>query len=384
MAFRYSKTKKGTFTWTDDKNYRLVFEKPQVQAFDDYVLLHDEKSILYYYYTVTIYKREQYLTHGKWEVFNTVKTHDFPAVCSLKHIVNYLLHDKDITKGYQSYTFKRHNGEDIYNFSKTLTTGSHILLCDDTYELSKYYDTYSKKFSYDFSMGVRDELVRVSILTTDDIYSLYACVKDFIEYSIDVHNENVKLNSKSYSIADGHLYQYFVDGYSNTICERIKEILTSGDTFQRLTICEGGISAERSTDLYDATILEINRECLKVKGILEGGKVYTTVVTPQELGYTYARSVESYCSYSVEQIVESLLYSLNAPERKDFLTLPVSKLFDKYHYYIIEHYSMYSEQHHFLNALGESICTTEKHKHIIQLLTREIIENVKHSLLERT
>jgi hypothetical protein len=232
-------------------------------------------------------------------------------------------------------------------------------------------------------VGVRDELLKISNLNTDDIYTLYTCVKSFIEYSIAIHNDNVTLHSKSYSIADGHIYQHFVDCYNYTISERIQEIFTSGDTFKRLTICEGGIVAKQSTDLYDVTILSVQEDSLKVTGTLEGGKVSTKVVTPQELGYTYKHPNDSYRSYTTTQIESHLLENFNFPEKLDFLTLPLEKLFEKYHYYIMECYSMYSSEHHFLDDFGSGFLITKEHTEVIHKIVREIITNVKGSLLER-
>lgn len=69
------------------RDIKIVFSEPDIQEGSSVVYINDISEIMYYYYTMTVYK----YTDDKWRKEFAVSTYDFPGILSAKLIIEKLL-----------------------------------------------------------------------------------------------------------------------------------------------------------------------------------------------------------------------------------------------------------------------------------------------------
>lgn len=236
MKFKFIK-KYNIFIW-QNSSIKIEFSHPEIQALEDDFPIKNVKDILYYYYTVKIYKstyieepiymenendnsKVEHERAKKWELVSEVHTHDFPCITQLQWILNYLIDECDPIKDGQKNEYK--NG----TVTRTYTVRTEGWGCDDFYEikktvLEKWNECTNTEryplYSLFVGCGIEDECpqsyngINICHLTEGDIFELQKCVNSFIQYSINIHNNNLKKINLAYrnslEIRDGRLYQY--------------------------------------------------------------------------------------------------------------------------------------------------------------------------------
>lgn len=85
-------------------NLRIEYSNPEIQGFNELSSIKEDNSILYYYYTIKVYKYEfsRYVDEDdfdndeeiwKWKKVFERTTYDFPDILWLKNSINYILNN---------------------------------------------------------------------------------------------------------------------------------------------------------------------------------------------------------------------------------------------------------------------------------------------------
>ena len=221
MAFRFYRNKKYQFIWTDNKNFKIIWKNPEIQAIDDDIPVSDENGILYYYYDFTVLCRDY---SGKWKQSAGTRTHDFPAVKALCQILPELM-QTNIRE--QAERYQTQDNQWIYYKSES-TAHAHS---DDFYDIRRYHYTGNGKEWYQLYVGAGYQAVRIDNLRPGDLLKLRKCAEAFLAYSMEIHNQRLKhiqeLNKNARLCADGKLYDCALDengnrtGYYHTVFVRV-------------------------------------------------------------------------------------------------------------------------------------------------------------------
>ena len=138
--------------WSND-SIKLVFSNPSIQAHDDYSFVENINDILYYYYTIEIYKKVYYRWDEnrdepvyKWSLVAKRNTHDWPCIEQLLYILEYMK-DLDIVLNGEKHEYQSGN----VKYSKHFHTEGFA--CDDFYEITKYVNEDGKVDSYVVYIG---------------------------------------------------------------------------------------------------------------------------------------------------------------------------------------------------------------------------------------
>lgn len=195
----------------------MEFSKPTIQGFDDYTDITNIKGIMYYYYTIKIYKK--YLSYdkynkdmAKYSLVSTRMTYDFPCITELKDIIEYQLKNDPKINGQ-----KDEYRSGLIEYRKTLSTEGFA--CDDFYEITKLSGDEDNEFKYIVYVGTTYDSqgdlnsvgIRTPYVTEDDIKELLKCVNSFIKYSIDLHNKSNYINNDRFKIIDNKIYEYKIE-----------------------------------------------------------------------------------------------------------------------------------------------------------------------------
>jgi hypothetical protein len=175
---------------------RVEFINPSIQAHDDYAYCKDERSIMYYYYSMRVKAK----FYNKWNRVVDIHTHDFPQILALKYYLELFIENKIEDNKYQKDIDINNNLWKTYS----LDTG---FFSDDYYEVvqtlryegDKVYETYSLTVGKSLDYSTHDVVgVTLNHLTRDDLNVIYDCICEFIKYSLDSHNDRVReYNKKS-------------------------------------------------------------------------------------------------------------------------------------------------------------------------------------------
>lgn len=215
------------YIWECD-NIRIVFSDPQITGYNSFTpITKDKNGILYYYYTVEIYKyvyvepevepdwNEDLEKYYDWVLFHTTYTHDFPQVESLSAIIEELMND-DMSEA--QIIHLRNDG-----ILKRKMINTDDFMYEDYYEITKEVSSttqtpYQPFYSLYVGFGVESDAdlntlgAKVQIIYEEEMIELKNCVDAFIKYSIDSHNEDVKKRNKLFHdamvVLDGKITCY--------------------------------------------------------------------------------------------------------------------------------------------------------------------------------
>lgn len=184
----------------DDK--RIEFSAPSIQPFGDENRKITGKDIMYYYYTLTLYDKEEADEEdapATWVEVASVEAYDVPAVRSyqkaLKKILKY-----DVKKNGFNVKLGRKVDDETQEWSCTWNIDGWIFKEDEyiitktkrrvwkltEYQEPEWYDLYVGCGGYTKHNTVG---VRMVMLNREDLKSLKYVVDRFIKFSIDECNE---------------------------------------------------------------------------------------------------------------------------------------------------------------------------------------------------
>ena len=100
---------------------KIVFSEPSIQAHGGVVFAESARDILYYYYTVEVFKKVK----SNWKKEFDVSTYDFPALLAAVKIIECILEDDFTDKSWQVDRREGVNGNmNITWYTKTYDTSS--------------------------------------------------------------------------------------------------------------------------------------------------------------------------------------------------------------------------------------------------------------------
>jgi hypothetical protein len=339
---------KNKYMWFS-KDIKLVFSDPSIQAHDDYSLVESIKDILYYYYTVEIYKKVYHKWDEdndkaiyKWSLVAKRNTHDWPCIEQLLDILEYIK-DLDIITNGEKHEYRSGN----VKYSKHFHTEGFA--CDDFYEITKYVNEKGKTDGYVVYIGCTFDSegdlnsvgIRTPYINQKDIDALYKCVKGFVDYSIKRHNEIIslrnKLESENKEEIEGKLYQYVIENdYVNK--QKVESIYVVGDKIDVTYLVEENnkvISKEKSIEIKEVNknyIISTQDEQINIYNI-----VFIMDNVPDEKKY-----------YNIDKVTSDFISIMTEYEINDFKNLNEEELFIKYNSVIIDRTCMcWDDTHNF-------------------------------------
>ena len=338
-GFKFYKTKKNKFRWEDD-SVRLEFSNPSIQSHNEYLKIKNTEDIMYYYYDVKIFKKRD----GKCELVCKRYTYDFPCILELQWILNYQLNNK-VTKE-DGQKIKYSNGEIMYK--RTLETEGFA--CDDFYEITRIdsesedddncfrYVVYCGT-TYDFNGDLNSLGIRTPYVKESDIKELLKCVNEFIQYSIDENNKEVKIFKQSFEIIGNKLYKYEYDYKNNKINKnKISKIVTEDEKISLIIVSE-----EKQYEYDNCIIIKICDNSINIKDRYGDNKN----IKIDQIRYFNSESTYDKLYYNIDEIVNDFISILNDNEKKEFKINDTDILLNKWKSVIINRTAMCRDEHKF-------------------------------------
>ena len=370
--------KNNKYGFKSDK-IKVEFSNPTIQPYNEDAYCHNEKNIMYYYYTVTAWVKEG----RSWKKLFTAYPYDFPQLLTFKAILKYFLEDAKIED------YQKTKCEAGVWYSHFLDTGK---LVEDMYYVSHSIldmDGYIRTDNYNISVGKPFEChstngisVNINNLKRSDLEVIYTCVSEFVDYSIRITNEACIARNKedlaSWKVEDGKLYKMKNDGLS------IESVYVVGDDMDDATILRGDINTTdfSSYKIADFIIDEIREDAILLSsGYIRDGGEYSKITAPTEIKLNTLLSLfenmsEERVHFNEEQIKEDFKGILSEKEKKEFVEKSVDYLFEKWDSALIDRTWMCRDEHNLPNRVKNK----GNHENV-HASTRFIIEELKKEFI---
>lgn len=328
----------NAFRWESDF-LALEFSHPSIQGFSDFIKLTSEKEILYYYYTVKIFKKvsawdDEDNEVSKWELISERSTHDFPTIVQLKWLLGFQLNDNPIIDG-QKTTYA--NG--TVRYAKTTATDGFA--CDDFYEITKSVDEkgFDERYimycgtTFDAQGDLNSVGIRTPYVTRTDMEELLSCVTGFIHHSLEIHNKEVRLYAASYEVKENKFYEYgIIDGLLDE--NTIESIYAVGDQLNIITVVD---NHQQEYNEVIITKIEGDHVWLHTNEIIQGKSVV----------FISNKPTKDMLVYKEQAIAKDFMNVLSHDEKEEFQQASVENLFEKYRMAIIDRTWMCRTEHKF-------------------------------------
>ena len=369
-------TEHSTVTWELD-DVRVVFSDPDIQAWESVVIVKDIPDILYYYYTVTVYrkvaKEKKEKVKIKWKKAFSVGAYDFPALLSVPDMVKEITKNDFAVSTWQKKTKTDNHGHLQTWLRKSCSTVD--VLAEDCYEMSRTVCLMGNERHIDFctlylGTGLENDGLQTSYtrglnisLRVKDLVSFGDAASAFIQMSIDLRNQQEQQrldeakrafsckNRKLYEIHDGAIESIYQKGDKVSI-----QILN--DDKDRNLVYE---------DFQDVTIVNVLTDSIVVAGgtrqIRHNVKALECVV---EISLTALVFICNELTdspklhYNVDQCLADFLPLLSDEERQEFATKDEPYLVQKWQNAVIDRTWMCRGEHGFKSAGEDDLSGAEK------------------------
>lgn len=370
------KQKKGKFIWKNC-NFKLVFSKSRIQAFDDYAHIDSVNCIMYFYYNVSIYKKiteyneELDKNEKKWKKVSTVSTYDFPTIEQLQFMLNEMLNKEIKLEDCRKITYytqdKNHNPIPSGRYGYEYSLESEGFDSDDYYQITRLLicDENNKNNIETFSIYVGASLgtmpfasagIKYPRLDREDLQALYDCVNGFIKYAIDLHNEkNLKYISNeidSLKVKNNTLIKYDTENK-----DVIESLYLVNDNCDIITIENFNTDKMYSVKYNDTKITKITNEYMSVLGgYIEDNCDYKRI--ENEIDIPYSKIINIFVDvdkedtkhklyFNEKEIFEDFLSILDDDMKNEFANNDINFLFDKWKSAIMDRTWMCRNEHNF-------------------------------------
>ncbi|NGU31166.1 hypothetical protein G6Z34_13835 [Clostridium perfringens] len=333
--FKFKRTK-NRFRW--ESNFMaLEFSNPSIQGFNDYEELNNSRQIMYYYYTIKLYKKfgtwdKNHNEMMDWKLVSKRRAYDFPCITELECILNLQLKDDTKINGQKN----EYRDGDI-DYRKTMSTGGFA--CDDFYEITKIVDDEddSERYivyagtTYDFQGDKNSVGIRTPYVEREDIEEFLKCVQEFIKYSLEKHNENNKKYKDLFIFKDNKIYEY-----ENGDMNKLERIHVIEDNLDEITV----VANNEEREYREPEVIEINDKSIKINN----GEVINLDTIVYIANYSWENER---VHYKEDQIADDFINILSDDELEEFRNDKISKLFNKYGRAIINRSAMCRDEHGF-------------------------------------
>ena len=371
-------TEHSTVTWELD-DVRVVFSDPDIQAWESVVRVQDISEILYYYYTVKVYRKvaqeKKEKVKIKWKKAFSVGAYDFPALLSVPDMVKEIAKNDFAVSTWQKKTKTDNHGHMQTWLRKSCSTAD--ILAEDCYEMSRtvclmgnerhidsctlYLGTGLENDGSDIQASYTRGL-NISLRVTD-LISFGDAASAFIQMSIDLRNqqEQQRLDEakRAFSCKDRKLYKIH-DGAIESIYQKGDKVSIQilNDDKDRNLVYE---------DFQDVTIVNVLTDSIVVSGgtrqIRHNVKALECVV---EISLTALVFICNELTdspklhYNVDQCLADFLPLLSDDERKEFAIKNESYLVQKWQNAVIDRTWMCRGEHGFKSAGGDDLSSGKK------------------------
>lgn len=364
MERKIANETKCKHVWQMD-SIRVEFDRPEIQAVHTAKIMESSNDIMYYYYTVRIYKYvttgydEDYDNIKNWVLFKEIRTYDFDNILVFHKIL------KDFIDG----NIPAEDGQKIKTIDETYyvnTLDTTSMLAEDYYAVSRIGVLKDKNPEFNVSIGgsldniagIEIESVTIRRLNMDNIKNIYEVVDDFINYSIQYQNEKDvaywEKNRKSYRIRDGRIYKLLNSK------KGIEDIFVVGDKLEVMWL-QDLTYRKLPIEKDEVVITEIKDNEFVVRDF--SGEEFTIDINM--LIHTFGELPTSRINLGMEDLAKDFVTILGEKEKEEFRIKDNDKLFRKYQEAIINRGWMCRSEHDFIDD-DSDIPANEQAKEVVK------------------
>ncbi|MDE5946670.1 MAG: hypothetical protein K2G63_05155 [Oscillospiraceae bacterium] len=374
FPFRFIRTHRNEFVWTDDRMYRIEFVNPKIQPHDEYALLSKDNPVMYFYYDFTLYTKSD----GKWDKFAYVMTYDFPAIYRLLDCIHEVI-SLPVKKGTQCIEME-HGKEYIR------TTDATMWIAEDYYRIDRHYITQNKSEWYNLTVGVGDRALLINGLDRSDILALKECAKKFIKFAYEITNKRVMsyINDAkiSFCIEYDRLWQKELsksdENFNSVPTGRNSSMFMIGDEiWMTMYFPEGSTLSE---EIPNGKLIDMNSYSITVQSDYDSDDI-TVIKIDHLLNIFHQINDDIPClQYNANQIAEDFYRALPDNFKKNFADTPDDKLVWQYGEILRDRYHMYRPEHGFLDNYNAS--QDDKHCSQREIILDEVCMNIVKRIKE--
>ena len=365
----------------ESENLKVIFSEPRIQAHDEYGACRDEKDILYYYYGVEVWSKKD---SNKWKLLFELGTYDFPEILNFKSMLEVLLEGNINIRNYQRADCGEGHVWYIYHLDSSplcedFYTITHTILKEDgKLHHENYAVTVGKALDYSCS-----EVQSVSFgnLSKQDLETIYKCVKEFVDYSVEeAHNiivERDKNGLDAFKIESGKLYEM------NKNKTQVLAVYVPGDEIEEVKILNGDINSKnfKSRSICRFKIDDFTEDSIIISSGYEDIRGdYRRITEREEIKLNVLLDLfddvsEEKLKYNEEEIANDFIQVLSEKEQEEFETQSETFLFEKWKEAILNRTWMCREEHN----LPKRVKDLGKHENVYASI-KEIINMIKEKL----
>ena len=355
-------------TWKHD-DIKIVFSEPEIQAMQSVVHVRDVDDILFYYYTMKVYRK----TNKNWKKELVSYTWNSPALLCIEKMAAKLLKD-DFDDG----SWQKAGDGDSVRYKKSFDTDS--IVNEDYYQMGRVVTFYRGERLESFFMTVGTGFDSRHDRHTDFMpcisINFVNTVKKFIDKSIVFFNvtqkENMALESAPRKILRGKMYEY-KDRYEGYGCNKLDSVYVPGDEIS-LTLKEKYEGEDVFVDYRNCRLtgVENSRIGNGYITITGGYKMFRDtaeylenkqIKIPVELiMHSSSKEPEERLTFNKKQCVTDFLSIMSDEEKAEFATAPLDMITEKWFDAVVNRSWLYRKEHGF------------KHK---KKTTKKIIKKIK-------
>lgn len=372
---------------------KIVFSNPEIQAWESVVFVKDTSDILYYYYTVTAYRRKG----NKWKKEFVSHTLDFATLLNVERIAEELLKDDFDDGSWQMASRGEGSPQELKCYKKSFDTDN--IVNEDYYRMERIvrFDCGEKAEEFNVTIGAGNDpkfynlytdampCVIFNTLTRGEFLGFISTVKEFISKSIQLFNEiqkeNLSLERGARKIVNGKMYEY-----SDACCGRKLNILSSiyvpgdevfleikgkhndNDVFIDFKDCRlAGVETSKIGNGY----ITITGGYKQFKSTTENIGEKLIKIPVELIVCSFASIPDERIQFNEDQYVEDFFSIMSAEEKKEFATTPLDDIIKKWFYAIVDRSWLSRKEHGFKN---EKKTTKRIIKKIKKKCEKEILE----------
>lgn len=357
-------SKKIKSTWIYD-DVKVEFSEPSIQAWESVVHAKSVKDILYYYYTMTVYRRND---KKKWKREFISYACDFQALLCVNGMAEELLKDDFDGGSWQKTQIPDSDG--IIWYKKSIDTAG--IINEDIYRLAITVrideDEKLDWFTVDVGSGNDPRFapytggaafVSFDMLKREDFMAFVNTVKDFIDKSIKAFNQeqdkNIQLEAGARVVKNGKLYEYKdrIEGIAR--CNKLESVYIPGDSLD-FKIKTKKDDKDIFVDFHNCRLVSVEDGFITVTDgyktvhqkpeSLEGQQVRIPVET---IMYSNAIEPSTKLRFSKKQCMDDFYAIMSDEEKAEFAETPIDALVEKWFGAVVDRTWIFRDEHGFRN-----------------------------------
>lgn len=357
-------SKKIKSTWIYD-DVKVEFSEPSIQAWESVVHAKSVKDILYYYYTMTVYRRND---KKKWKREFISYACDFQALLCVNGMAEELLKDDFDGGTWQKTQIPDSDG--IIWYKKSIDTAG--IINEDIYRLARTVrideDEKLDWFTVDVGSGNDPRFapytggaafVSFDMLKREDFMAFVNTVKDFIDKSIKAFNQeqdkNIQLEAGARVVKNGKLYEYKdrIEGIAR--CNKLESVYIPGDSLD-FKIKTQKDDKDIFVDFHNCRLVSVEDGFITVTDgyktvhqkpeSLKGQQVRIPVET---IMYSNAIEPSTKLRFSKKQCMDDFYAIMSDEEKAEFAETPIDALVEKWFGAVVDRTWIFRDEHGFRN-----------------------------------